>query len=277
MSTKVYNGYKLEGVRTLAEMDVFIKRLQKRIHKAQETLTVRKLASLAAKFYDMQSLGWVKRKQLKKHKGQTPLTYAFMTMMEKQSEIKKTGHRNRDFDFEFEVAFIFQKGYTLCALFTERDEFTTIWESMRGVKKYFYWDNSDRPKNLTSAAWRKRRDDWNKAMGHSTYAEAGVVKTIAPPYINYEDKAAILRAVPTLSRRLEYYAKDIVIHSYPGERVSDGQINWSVVRESMDFIRTDKGKESVLNAKKNLRSRLVKRFTIKLLTEPVRSTLVRAN
>lgn len=278
MSTKIYNGYKLEGIRTLKEMDTFIKLLSKKIKVAQETLMVQKLASLASEFYDKQSLGWVKKKQLKKHKGLSPLAYAFTTMLEKEREIKKTGHRNPDFDFSFEVAFMFQNGYALCALFTEKDAFTKVWESMRQVKKYPYWNDTDRPNGLSSAAWRQRKQAWDRAVGHSTYADAGLVKTITPPGIHFEDKAKILKAVPTLKRRLECYAKDIVIHSYSKGKVLDkeGRIDWSIVMESMDFVRTDKGKKALINAKKNLRSRLVKRYTVKMLTEPVRSTLVRA-
>lgn len=276
MSTKIYNGYKLEGVRTLKEMDAFLNRLKKKIKVAQETMMVRKLASLAAEFYDMRSLGWVQKKYLKKHKDSSPLTFALMTMLEAERGIKKNNSRNPDFDFSFEVAFMFQSGYVLCALFTEKDEFTKAWEGMRGVKKYPYWDNTDRPKNVPSAAWRKRGLEWARAVPHS-FADAGLVKTIAPPILSYEDKANILKAVPSLDRRLDCYARKLLIHSYSkGKVLKDGQINWSLVRESMDFVRTPRGKEALLNAKKNLKPRIPKRFTIRMLTQPIRSSIVRA-
>ncbi len=278
MSTKIYNGYKLEGIRTLKELDAFLARLKKKIKEAQETLIIQKLALLASEFYDRHSLGWVNKKKIKKYKGYTPLSYAFMTLMEKEAAIKKNNSRNPDFDFGFEIALMFSRGTILCTLYNEKDEFRNIWESMKGVKKYPYWDNTDRPKGLSASAWRKRRNDWDKALGHSSPADAGLVKTISPPMVCFEDKSKILKAIPTLDRRLNYYANELLIYSYQnGQTMKDGEINWSLVRESMDFVRTDKGKKALLNAKKNLKPRIPKRFTIKMLTQTVRSTLVRAD
>lgn len=61
----------------------------------------------------------------------------------------------------FSLTFIPSKRYTLGIVYTAQLEWFNLWCETEGVREYGYWDNVDRPEEVSSAEWRKRSKHWD--------------------------------------------------------------------------------------------------------------------
>lgn len=64
--------------------------------------------------------------------------------------------------------------FTFAKIFTDREELRAVFMALPGVTNFEYWDNADRPDDVTRTAWKHRRAIVDDAIGDRTYAEAGV-------------------------------------------------------------------------------------------------------
>lgn len=130
-----YDLYKIRGVE-------FIKQLVKKSEESgKETYTTRMLKDMAANGY----------KYLLLHIDR----YL-------RENIKTDEFLQYDFRCKMTIHPIPRK--TLCMVFAGR-EFYDYLENQPELKDYHYQNQTDRPDEISSRAWNKRRDDWDKAIG----------------------------------------------------------------------------------------------------------------
>lgn len=97
----------------------------------------------------------------------------------KNSEAKTFLEYNGDVDFDFSLSFFPGARKTLLIPITRNSLFTGIFANMNEVFEYGYWDNSDRPDNVTNREWRKRKKDWDSVLpGAGILSECGMIKKI---------------------------------------------------------------------------------------------------
>lgn len=100
----------------------------------------------------------------------------------------------------------------LATFYSEKQEFIEIWESYPGIKEYMYYNNTDKPDNLTLKQWKKRQSDWEKAIPSFHPYESGIVVEFiidCPSWFLFSEKleSYISKFQPSLEERAEEMAR----------------------------------------------------------------------
>ncbi|MFW6219340.1 MAG: hypothetical protein ACOC33_00600 [bacterium] len=180
MSTKIYNGYKLKNNMSFQKITIFCQMIGDLINEEREKLIVSLFTNI---FIDdlicILSGGYPQDKNLK-----FLISFEIYNEYKKRSDkIKQTKQRDPLYDFEFEIVFIPIKNKILCLLYTEQSNFIKIWENQSEIEEYGYWNNTDKPENLSEKDWDKRKIDWDEALpNYSIPSNRGLIYN---PYFEY--------------------------------------------------------------------------------------------
>ena len=99
--------------------------------------------------------------------SQTPMRYARDLVLEMQREVSTKGVRNPLVDFEFQLSLMPYQGHVYGIIYTEQKEWSDIWMKRPGVVDYSYWNNSDRPDEISDQEWDNRGKVWSAILdGH---------------------------------------------------------------------------------------------------------------
>lgn len=82
-------------------------------------------------------------------------------------------HPYSEYDFYCSVMLFPSKNNLLALVITEDEEVKEMFVEMEEIEEYPYWDNTDRPDNMTDKEWEKRRDEWDKTIGYKRLSEVG--------------------------------------------------------------------------------------------------------
>ncbi|TLX15956.1 hypothetical protein [Rhizobium sp. MHM7A] len=96
--------------------------------------------------------------------GKTPLMEAYHSVMDRQREIKKTGYRDCEVDFDFEVSIMPHGRNIYGIIYTERGSWRDLFMDQPEISDFSYWDNSDRPSEITARQWRHRYKVWDALL-----------------------------------------------------------------------------------------------------------------
>lgn len=185
MSTKIYNGYLLPQM-PFPKLHLLMRRVQKelkveaqRIHEENLGRIVEKLLSASAlgncvsadeTGYSQDAPGSTPENPIKMV---NPLSAAWFYLAEEERKGRRENTRHPATDLETSWTIIPANGKTYCILFTEHDRLRRIFKRATGATPYPYWNNTDRPSNLTQKAWEARGDEWKRALNAPTTAECG--------------------------------------------------------------------------------------------------------
>lgn len=81
-----------------------------------------------------------------------------------RGEQKKTGHRMPMVDTDFSLSLIPCGNYTLGIVYTENRAWFQEWLKQPGVSEYGYWNNTDKPDEISTREWSQRRRNWNRVL-----------------------------------------------------------------------------------------------------------------
>jgi len=219
MSTKIYNGYKIKGVRTLGDVQDFMKPVRKRIREMSVAALSRSVAQACTLAIDKLALGekpmvgFMKPKEYVPKKDGSLASFVVRDLMERY----KTSHESheRDPDLELSVCFFPSGRDTLALLFAENEQYVKYWESLARVVKYPYWNNSDAPRGVSQKVWDARGKEWDKAMESSSTPAVGGLNTqciglYGLMWPTYEEFKTF---VPSFNSRVELHSKERVINA----------------------------------------------------------------
>lgn len=157
MSVKIYYGFKFHSG-SLRDLQAFLMKwrgILKPLHRA-ELAAVH--ARIATDTFDQSYTS------PQKHAGKTPLMEALHSVMDRQREIKKTGYRDCEVDFYFEVSIMPHGRNIYGIIYTERGNWRDLFLDQPEISDFSYWDNSDRPDEITARQWRHRYKVWNAIL-----------------------------------------------------------------------------------------------------------------
>lgn len=256
MSTKIFNGYRILPMMSLLKLRFRMKEFADLIEPLTQKYMNGLLAELAVDRLDRMALGL----PVEKFKYGNHLTWAYVKIGERQGNIKKTQQRNPMYDVDCEVTFIPIRGKLLAMLFTEQQYVTDAWEALPCVRPYPYWNNTDRPKGMSSKRWNARQRDWLRALPViGIPAENGF--TISCHRIWTIDIDLFMKSLPKLGERAEVQARSRLCDRYL-KRNEPTQNAYQVINGYADYLKTDKGKKAlkreIENVKKKLKKRLAK-------------------
>lgn len=251
MSTKIYNGYKID-FNDFYELRLFCEELgQKIIEKRQELVGKRSCEIITNNIINL-IMGY--KPEIEKY----TFWDAYKSLSDKQDQIKNTKQRDPLNDFEFAVTFIPLEDKTLCLLYTERKDFKEIWESYSIVKDYYYQNQTDMPEDISQEEWEQREIDWENALKYDIPCLSGF--TFEPVYIsviNIITKNGINPYFYDLDKIVDLYSQRILEKII----VKDNQFyeikNWQKIMERIkELKKNNKYQRKLKISKKKLKKRL---------------------
>jgi hypothetical protein len=182
MSTKIYNGYRLTSM-TLPELARWLHDIRRRLAREQARLIRAQLRTLAVFFCDTGVLAtdpaaW--QQQLLSHAARTgqipthltadtfwrtsPFSYALWTCADRQEAVHQTQQRDPQYDWSAEACFFVEGEHLYATFYAEQPTYQEIWAAMPGVEPWPYWNNTDRPPDVSAREWAHRAAVWQRVM-----------------------------------------------------------------------------------------------------------------
>lgn len=244
MSTKIYNGCQFNTT----DLTLIFKRL-KGLQKEAEAIQVRHITKILS--------GWAVRKLDAITVGLAPpldqSTRSFFGSLksEMSTEMHKSKHstsNNWPYDMDFEVSVLPLRGKVLGIPYFRIEGHKKLWESLNWVKEYGYWNNTDRPDNVTAPEWTQRRRDWDKVLpdDNPTPAENGYSFTVAnqtnPQLALYKIQDIDYRMIVSKEARAKEQAETFVMNQW----CKDNKTEWEKSTSAMfRYLREDEGSAKV--------------------------------
>jgi len=180
MSTKIYNGYRLGGDLNGAwKKSLFAKkRLQLEIVDILHQYHVNNIV----KMLDEVSLcGNLCFEDWAGHDSNLIAVSQFQLMSE-HNKLRSDSYRNPDADFNIEWVLLPYGEYVYMLVYSEQQRLINCWSDSMGVEEYNYWDNEDKPDNITGQQWNKRGETWDNILDNYPPADRGLTCTIFSDY-----------------------------------------------------------------------------------------------
>jgi hypothetical protein len=172
MSIKIYNGYKLNTSCLNTIFDTLFT-CKEEIKKIATEQYLKDLSYIATTFIDLKALGLSHEKFFSKD-FQVPdrLSYPHMIAYNIMMEgIKKENNDPYSLPTPFtrytanvSIFPSVSKNKTLAIFYRGEPIYEECWQKQPLVEEYGYWNNSDRPDNVSSRQWKKRYEDWEHSF-----------------------------------------------------------------------------------------------------------------
>jgi len=274
MSTKIYNGYKLPNM-SLLELKEFTDKLRGEIRKTCNKMFYDKAALIITNIIDS-SYVCSKEKLFKKYNiKEDEMNFSLFfktwdTINKKNKKISKTQERNPLFDFSCEICLIPIEDKILCLYFGEAKEYLNTFTSFKEISSYYYYNNVDKPEDVSEEEWKQREKDWAKALpGIGIPSENGFIVELNKdiPFIELGMLEEIIRNIPSFEARVNKTAIEKAINDNVKDESYD---DYSKV---YDWLKTDEGQLCLNENKKELEKILPKEITKEILTSNIKDLL----
>jgi hypothetical protein len=266
MSVKIYHGFKFHSG-SLQELQAFLMKwrgILKPLHHA-ELAAVH--ARIATDTFDQFFINPMAKA------GKTPLMEAIHSVMDRQREIKKTGYRDCEVDFDFEVSILPHGRNIYGIIYTERSKWRDLFMDQPEISDFSYWDNSDKPDEITAREWRHRYKVWDAILlrgPDAIPAMRGLSAQCTTESI-WIDAETIIPAIKPHEVRVRNLAKSAVMDAEFKRRMaglSDAEVKAQVFSTFFDvekWLKSPEG-DAILQAKiKELETILPKELTKDML------------
>jgi hypothetical protein len=277
MSTKIYNGYKIDNM-SLFTFNQFVLDFTLKAKEVRGKLAAKFIANLIVDMVDdvtyIDEESYIKRHIKSAKDGTTTLadckyhrliSEAIHTGEDRYARIQRTHERDPAVDFDIELVVIPFQDKILALLFCENREFTEIFESMLEVHYYGYWNNTDPDENCSDEEWEQRRMDWDLALpGLGVPADSGMTLNILDgfPSRNEIPKEEILKNIPSFERRVNVIAEELVLEEIykrlkkenPTDDLSTG---YQLYQQSRREMKSEKGQNMLLATKDKVSKTIV--------------------
>lgn len=147
MSIKIYNGYKLNKM-SMSQLSHFI---QTKLRPAMEEALIQKLEKTIDK---VASWDMPVQKRLQKIYNET------FDLKQKNSPYRG----DTTYDFKLDVTFFESDKHTLMMVYTECFEYFDALKAMPEVEQYYYWNNTDKPDDISYEDWKARGKEWDSVL-----------------------------------------------------------------------------------------------------------------
>lgn len=258
MSTKIFNGYYIDSC-SLQELQAFSMLLRAKMKNKLEELYIKTLLRLSTYYYDKKYVC-----ELHTPLKYCPLISAKRKIDERFYNIEKTNTRDPEFDFGFDVTFIPADSKIFTLIYTEQPECIKLFESFPNVHLYSYYDNTDRPDNLSDEEWEERGNEWYKALEpYEIPALQGfsIKCLIYTPFFNKDELIKSSNLVPTFQQRVNHFAK-IKLWELFYKRYKNHNNTEPKIHEVLDCIWSRTGNDKLIQLKTKISKQLKPVITI---------------
>lgn len=159
MSTRI-NGYKTDlDIKQIYK--ILIEKVKPVAVELARAKTARKFAAKIANQFDDISLGRIEAEENK-----TAADIATQIFLEDIEDRRSRKPYEQPYIF-FSVFLYPEKNRTLLIPASNENELFDLFDQTKKIQEYKWYDNTDRPDNLTAREWRTRERDWKRHMGWS--------------------------------------------------------------------------------------------------------------
>lgn len=306
MSTTIYNGYKLPMM-SFRELTEFTKRFREMAKEKTVELVSAYIAEKITELLDDMRI-WdeemfverhvlyedeleklIKQRNLEKqgvvlneeekiklrldaYPHRTAKSVVVWKARERYRKIEQTMTRDPVVDFDSNACFIPIQDKILVLFNCEQKEIVELWESLPEITYYGYWNNTDPDKSVSEEEWEQRRKDWNEALpGAGVLMDNGMfayfVKDVFNPLMI--EVQLVMKFIPSFEKRVNRVAKDIVMDRKFKELISANENKMNALWETIDWLKTDEGKEEVKKEKERVAPLLIPVITKEHLFTPM--------
>jgi hypothetical protein len=170
---------------------------------------------------------------------------AFQNIKNRRHEITVSRSRDPEVDFDFDIVFFRDKGEWFAKAHTEQNAWVALWKEHFGGTTYDYWNNSDRPTDLSGQEWQLREQAWARMVGYNAPSDCGFGLS-ANTSIFLPDLKSVINRQPALEDRAHYFALESLRDEHV--KTSGDQPNSDITRQLFEFsewLRSKGGKMSV--------------------------------
>ena len=282
MSTKIFNGYKIPSM-TLPELFNFMFEFRDRVRPVLTRLILQRTAEICAGVINAAALDLPTpfldndrtiQAIMNNRTKIAPWWFANSYLTHKQDEIERTHIRDPQNDFSCNLTIHLIPGGNsyklLVLLFTEQKEFEKLWNLTPGVEHYEYFNNTDRPKEISKEEWKVRELDWESALQAGVPALAGLQFDTCANKPMFGTFNNILEYIPPVKERAKNLAVDEVFRHFCRTKYAklDSYQLVSAMRDFKDYLKTSKGKSSV-NERASVIAVFLPEITTEILTREV--------
>lgn len=246
MSTKIYNGYRV-NISKVEDLITFCQKAKTALRKARDKEIAKYFVSKRLYSLDRQAV----RPEYQK--------LSYRDICKKLEEAKLENNKGvRNFEIEMTASAVFiPRGRAFLVYFCcDNQEMTKAWQALEEVEDYHYQDQCDRPEELTSREWNKRKKDWDEALGpdwvpanhgltfeFSQFETWGLLQTIKEHYADAQPSHASRIKHITMDEAYTYWVKEFA----PDTR----NFAYSEWRE---WSETEDGKKKIKEIEENVRT-----------------------
>lgn len=201
MSTKIYNGYKFKEFYSLPALSALLSDTRKQI--------IEKAVAQWHQHYTRLYTGYLDSIYDEVNDPELPVVKLIDNAVDVAIQNIRKNYRN-PLDFNAEIAVKEHNGILYCGLFCENKAISQQCVELLGLEPYYYFDNSDKPEELTDEDWETRAHVWEEILGGLSWTDMGFLSyELAPVDIisgwvqfTYMDKALLDKA-----KRAKIWAK----------------------------------------------------------------------
>ena len=154
-------------------------------------------------------------------------------------------------EHNLEVAFLRdEKTENIFALTYGSRETREYFDNVYSEFDYSYWNNTDRPAELSEAEWEERKVTWDRLVGYNSPKVSGLIMTVMEPY-EIEPRLAYYEAgnsfkLPDMESRVRVLARNLVAAEFVGpEQPKDEPYDISYFMEHMSLERITEKNELI--------------------------------
>jgi hypothetical protein len=275
MSTKIYNGYRLQC--TLEQLDKRMRTFRKAIKETGEFVFNDLVAHMAANVIDRLALKLPIHPCLYEDryigKQFSALNLAYMHAHTEALKASKASFCDPIFDFTCEVVVFLHRKKLYAMLFTDQRKFRNLWEALPWVYPFTYYDNTDHPEDMTAKQWEARGRLWDKLLWNKdipslsgcTFSCFSTPSCQLPTTI---EKAVEL--VPTYNRRVQFFVNELLEQEYTAV-IKKQKLKWSEAAYKKWMASNSKKKEAL---EKKIQAKLKRKLTQKDFLRKYRASLL---
>ncbi len=141
--------------------------------------------------------------------GKSPLIDTWGSVLDMQKEVKTKGIRNPLVDFEFSICLFPFEGSVYGIVYTERQDWLSMWLEKDFVEEFAYWNSGDRPEEYTEEEWNSRYEIWMSILEQGSHRVPAMCGFNADCTHEYEHPTSeeVLAAVPSFAERVREQAR----------------------------------------------------------------------
>lgn len=165
MSTKIYNGLLIDFPGSFSDLRTELIRLAKEEIKPVAELEFTKMFAKAV-FFQMDINAWANRHIVAQNAHTlSEVTVNVWTIINDEIvSIKTSNKRSPLVDFEFCITLFPLSNKILAIPYCEQKSILSVLKNQPYVKEYGYWNNTDKPDELSDSEWETRSKDWDAAF-----------------------------------------------------------------------------------------------------------------